>query len=453
MSSTYPHGWSNGVVIRGIPLQMTNPGKVFWLNGSTVLAEKGIGGSNSNDGTYQRPFATLDYAVGRCTADRGDIIMIMPGHTENLSTVDAVDIDVAGVSVIGLGSGANRPTFTYTVAAGEITIGADDVTIDNIIMNAGITDVLKGINVETGKNGFTIRNCLFGVDTTGTHEFTAAIYVQDGSTSSLIEGNVITMGLGGAIQAIHLDADTANLIIRDNYITGDYSTAVINGDTTLSTDILIDNNILINGIGGNINTNACIILFTATTGILRRNTLVCDVATPADAISSDTTFMFENWYSETINAAAFELPTPTSIPYTQVKVATKSGLIDDVTANIFTVASGDVIVYALWATVKTDADSAVTAAVNFNATAGASSDFFIGTVSGALTAANTGDGLSMTGGVVTLDSPVAPTGIMDPVIVKAGFIEYVKGGTAGALVLDWHCTYAPLTAGATLAAS
>ena len=68
MSSNFPNGFANGVTIRGVPLTITNPGEVFWVNGSGVLAKGGVGGSNGNDGSYQRPFATIDYAVGKCTA-------------------------------------------------------------------------------------------------------------------------------------------------------------------------------------------------------------------------------------------------------------------------------------------------------------------------------------------------------------------------------------------------
>ena len=107
--SNYPNGWRNGVVVRGVPIEIPHPGKVFWVNNSSVLAEGGIAGSDGNDGTYQRPFGTIDYAVGRCTANRGDVIYVMPGHSETIGAAAAVDFDVAGITVIGLGRGALQP--------------------------------------------------------------------------------------------------------------------------------------------------------------------------------------------------------------------------------------------------------------------------------------------------------------------------------------------------------
>ena len=50
----------------------------------------GVAGSNGNPGTYVRPFSTVDYATGRCTASRGDIIMVMPGHAESIASASAI---------------------------------------------------------------------------------------------------------------------------------------------------------------------------------------------------------------------------------------------------------------------------------------------------------------------------------------------------------------------------
>lgn len=304
MTSNYPNRFLETVTIGGVPILQAHPGEVFWLNNSTVLAKKGRGGSDGNKGTYLSPFATLDFAVGKCTASRGDIIMVMPGHAETLSAADAVDLDVVGISVIGLGNGTNRATFTMDDAAGEITIGANNVTIENIIVNASVTAVLKGINVEAAVDNVTVRNCTFGVDIAGTDEFLHTISFENGSTDSLIEGCTIDMGIGGATAAIIADADTDKLVIQNNVIRGDYGTACIVGDTTLSTQIHIRNNTLVNGVGGNLNAQPGIELLTGTTGIISDNYIVCNLATKAASVVADTCLLFENYYNEDISGAA-----------------------------------------------------------------------------------------------------------------------------------------------------
>lgn len=287
----------NGITSFGVPLFGSNA-----AIGAGTVRFVGSAADDSADspdyGTFAQPYATLDYAVGQ--SDAGDLIYLLPGHAETLSAADAVDVDVAGLHIIGLGTGSRMPTFTMDNAAGEITIGADNVTIENIRVNASVTAVLKGINVEANVDYPTIRGCVFGVDTAGTDEFNAALYFEDGNVGAVVEGNTIDMGIAAAVAAIHLDADTDKMKIVDNIIRGDYSTACIVGDTTLSTDILIRNNLLVNGVGGNINTEPGIELLTGTTGIIEYNRIVCNLATKAASIVADTCLFFENYYNEDI---------------------------------------------------------------------------------------------------------------------------------------------------------
>jgi len=174
--SNFPNGFSGGVIIRGIPLQQSQPGKVFYVNNSSVLSDGGVAGANGNPGTYQRPFATLDYAVGRCKAGRGDIIFVMPGHAETLSSATALNLDVAGIAIIGLGAGTARPTFTLgTATTTTIPVSADNIAIVNCVFNANFADIVSVFTLTTAKNFYldnvfvkanaTNMNFLYVVDT------------------------------------------------------------------------------------------------------------------------------------------------------------------------------------------------------------------------------------------------------------------------------------------------
>lgn len=111
MSSNYPHGFFNGVTIRGVPILQTHPGKVFWVSNASAAQMTGHKtGSDNNSGDFNAPFATLDYAIGRCTASRGDIICVKPGYTDEITAAGTIAADVAGVSILGLGMGSLRPT-------------------------------------------------------------------------------------------------------------------------------------------------------------------------------------------------------------------------------------------------------------------------------------------------------------------------------------------------------
>src|SRR5574341_1596957 len=101
--SNYPNGFNDGVSLRGVPLSQVQKGTVYWVYNGTVLPTNHKNGSDGNNGTFSAPFATLDYAIGRCTANRGDIIVVKEGHAENVTTANGIDLDVAGITVIGLG--------------------------------------------------------------------------------------------------------------------------------------------------------------------------------------------------------------------------------------------------------------------------------------------------------------------------------------------------------------
>src|SRR3990167_1108699 len=108
--SNYPGGFANGVLIRGMPILQSHPGRVFWVSNATAAEMAGQrAASNGNDGSFNAPFSTLDYAIGRCTASRGDIIFVKPGYTQTITLATEIVMDVAGIAIVGLGRGSLRP--------------------------------------------------------------------------------------------------------------------------------------------------------------------------------------------------------------------------------------------------------------------------------------------------------------------------------------------------------
>jgi hypothetical protein len=288
MPSTYPSGFANGVNIRGVPIEVPHPGKVFWVNNSSVLPEKGIAGSDSNPGTYLKPFSSLDYAIGRCVADRGDVIYLMPGYTQSMTAADAVDVDVAGVSIIGLGQGSKRAKFTYDNSAGEFVIGAANVTIDNLWFVPSVTGITKAIDVEIAGDYFTIRNCRFAdAEAAGTDEFLTAILVPITCPGGRILRNYFDAGEAGAAAAISV-ATPEGIEISDNYIVGDYSTACITNITAAGTNMVVMRNVLVNGVKSGLNAVAAIVNVAGNELILGDNLIACDVATFALMITNYT---------------------------------------------------------------------------------------------------------------------------------------------------------------------
>lgn len=111
--------------------------------------------------SWAEPLATLDAAMALCTASSGDVIHLAPGHAENCDTAGThIDFDIAGVKVIGHGTGTDRPTFTFiTQVTGDIEINAANCSIENVIFINDVTGLDAPINVDAAH--FTMKNCVF----------------------------------------------------------------------------------------------------------------------------------------------------------------------------------------------------------------------------------------------------------------------------------------------------
>jgi len=270
-------------------------GNIFYVDSNVTTEGNGTTWTTAKD--------TLDEAVGLCTADNGDIIFVAQGHSESLGTgTDVVDIDVAGVTVIGLGTGKLRPLFDYTdYDTGSFAIGADDVTLCNVQFCANVTDVNEAIEVEAGAEQVTIQNCLFYANSEGTDEFHECIEQSGAAADRLtVTGCHFAMGAGGARSGIaFIDSDYAAIV--GNVMVGDYAIADVNNATTASNHILIADNVLVNAtIGGNAGLNAQpgIELLATTTGVIRDNDIVCNLATMAASIVAADCYCFRNYYNE-----------------------------------------------------------------------------------------------------------------------------------------------------------
>ncbi len=234
----------NGVSSFGIPLvgssDYTTTGNVFFVDsGSTARGDNAAKGSDPST-----PFATIDFAIGRCTASNGDIIFVMPGHAENISAATSLVMDVIGVRVIGMGWGRTRPVLTYTNAAGTIEMDAASCTLENMVLLASVTIVTVGINVDAAD--CSIVNCEFDFDAT-LDDFITAIDIDAVDRAAVINCRFIAEnGTAGMAEAIR--CDTANEVrLIDNSFTGDFTDGCIVFEGAASNSIEMWGNRMWNG--------------------------------------------------------------------------------------------------------------------------------------------------------------------------------------------------------------
>jgi len=184
-ASNFPGGFNN-VTIRGVPITQSHPGQVYWVSNATPTLPGQIGGSDGNPGTFNAPFSTLEYAITSCTANRGDIIFIKPGHAETISSATALAFDVAGVAIVGLGAGTKRPTFTLgTAATTTIAVSADNISISNCRFIGNFLGITSAFTVGAAAY-FTIYNCSF-TDTSAILGFLSAVKTTVSTNSDFLQ--------------------------------------------------------------------------------------------------------------------------------------------------------------------------------------------------------------------------------------------------------------------------
>jgi hypothetical protein len=220
--TNFPMGFLNGLTVRNMPLLSAYPGKVYWVDS--------VNGSNGNNGTFARPFASIDFAVGRCTASAGDIIMVKPGHVETVSAAGGLALDVAGIAIIGMGQGSLRPTVNFTTVVGaDMNVDAANITVMNLLFTGGF-DALTG-PIDVNAADFLMINCETR-DVTG--QATDFIVTDANANRFLISGwKHLGAAAAGADTAISIVGGD-DWVIENFDIYGNFAVSAIENVTTAS---------------------------------------------------------------------------------------------------------------------------------------------------------------------------------------------------------------------------
>lgn len=296
--TAYPQGLSSF----GIPLVGTLPwggGKVFWVRSTT--GQDAPNGANSPD----NPFASIDYAIGRCTAGNGDTIYVLPGHTEAVSAAGGITFDIAGVKVIGIGTGSERPTITLgTVDTATITVSAANCRLSNCILNGTGLDGIDAIVTISGAN-FMLDGCLIVV---GGSSAQADVGVLSGSTTTgsgfQILNNIFDGGgTTGPVAGVRIAGTPDRWKINGNRFIGTYSAAPINN---LTSNVATNGEIKWNDLENIHATGLGIDLDSACTGVIAYNTVWTPNVDPVGAgvsIDSGSMACFENYAGDTVDTS------------------------------------------------------------------------------------------------------------------------------------------------------
>lgn len=198
--------------------------------GNVWYVDSGSGASTNDGQSPDTPFATLAQAISAATANNGDTIVLMPGHAETISGAAGVDNTKAGIAVVGIGWGSDRPTFTLTAAASTFAVGANNLYFENLLFVANFTNgVTAGIDIDGSHADITFKNCEWRA-TSATKEFLKAVTIAEGATRVTFDGCRFFEDAGTASAAIFCESSMTDLRLYDCTIIGDYSAACVDAD-------------------------------------------------------------------------------------------------------------------------------------------------------------------------------------------------------------------------------
>lgn len=226
LNSFYEHGKPNG--------------NIFYVNSNHDSKSDASGYGRSPDS----PFATLDYAIGQCTANNDDVINVAAQHAETIIAADGVNADVAGITIIGHGKGDKRPTFTMgTATTATFGINADNVTIKNLRFVGNIDSLATFLDVDNAY--FVCEDCDFF--TSSTKE--ALAFVDLATTvdnfwfkrCNFYQPTDPAGTDGGAGTGCFYIVDSENIFIEDCHFYGNFETAIFHNRTTACKNLWVKN--------------------------------------------------------------------------------------------------------------------------------------------------------------------------------------------------------------------
>lgn len=290
------------------PTQMMHTGNAWFVHSGT-----GVDGPN-NGKKPGSPFATLDYALGKCTASNDDVIYLMAGHSETITGAGGITLDKAGVTIIGLGRYDARPTFLMDGAATVTAlVTAANVTMYNCRFLAGHADIAKCFLITA--KGFRLDSCLFEENTTA-ENWVDVIHVSaadnDADGLEIINCEINTVD-DATVTAIDLLKNINDAKIIGNKITGDFNATpfapIYMASTEIPKNIQVIGNMIHNLHDGDAVVGISISATAATGWMIGNHCYALDVAGETPFLTGATgLYCSQNYYTYAGTSSGFEYP-------------------------------------------------------------------------------------------------------------------------------------------------
>lgn len=248
--SNYPNGFNGGLILEGLGTHRTHSGKVFYVakgsdaTGTQPAVANSKGASDGNKGTYLEPFQTLGYAVEQCVDGRGDVIICLPGMVDDVEA--AIDIEAGNVTILGLGTGSERPQLTPNIDA-ALDVEGNGVTVQNLYFNECAAErAANGGAIDVVGTDFRLLGCHADL---GAHDDNFVTVTATGENPSF-EGNKFVVTADGTDAVIHLEGVVDGLRVVDNVLVNSVAnvdSGLVDAEAVAITNAYLEGNVLLGG--------------------------------------------------------------------------------------------------------------------------------------------------------------------------------------------------------------
>ena len=191
-------------------------GRVFWVAPTSPYLVEGraYDASDGNDGlSPERALVTINRATVLATANAGDVVVLLPG-THTLTV--AITPNVAGITYMGLPSGAGNKIFQRTVIAGTtaancINLTAADCEFAYLHVRPSVGQI--GIDLSAAASRGNIHHVSFDMFTAAASVSTRGVNFSGAAAHAIVENcTFLVAGAQGAGVRVGAALDT---IVQD----------------------------------------------------------------------------------------------------------------------------------------------------------------------------------------------------------------------------------------------
>ena len=254
---------------------------------------------------------TLGAGLARCRSGKNDVVFVLPGHTENVTSTTLANL-VPGTRVIGCGRGSNRPNFRWTATTSQFVMNDADCVFMNCIFRCEGAVVVKAFAVTAAD--CAIIGCDIDVGSTAaTNLSTIGLSIEAGADRFLFANNYVH-GIAGATPTtvIVVSGAADGVTIVDNKVyaaTSVVSVGLIN-ITAAALNMEIARNVLQNKVASS---ETCISAgAVAATGTVSYNLCASEAGTPVSDLielnAASLLRLFENYGTDTKNTSGLLTP-------------------------------------------------------------------------------------------------------------------------------------------------